>query len=216
MSERELTRRRRRKVLSFLVPLALILILPIIGISTFQRYEAKRVIQLAQAGGIRAAMRMARFYSEGIGVEKNERESGRWTLIAAERGHPAAQRDAGKLYRYGLKGFSENRDEAIRWYRMSADQGLTGAMIGLAEMHAENPEDKTALAESYMWVWLVYASRNYEDHVYAEGIIHEGRWYWSASLMIDDSVYDSLGEDAKRMAKRLAGEWRPQPARNIQ
>ena len=88
-------------------------------------------------------------------------------------------------------------------------------MIGLAEMHAENPEDKTALAESYMWVWLVYASRHFEDHVYAEGIIHEDRWYLSAYSMIDDPVYDSLGEDAKLMAKRLASEWRPEPARNI-
>lgn len=52
--------------------------------------------------------------------------------------------------------------------------------------------------------------------MYAEGIIHEGRWYQSAYSMINGTVYDSLGEDAKLMAKRLAGEWRPQPARNIQ
>ena len=45
------------------------------------------------------------------------------TKVLAEQGDPQAQNLLGTLYDYGL-GIPEDDDEALKWYRMSAAQGM--------------------------------------------------------------------------------------------
>ena len=213
----ELRQRRIRTFWRFAMYGTLIIVIPIVGIGVFQRVDARRTIERAEAGDIAAAIRAAHLYSAGVGVDENRQESARWYLVAATAGDPGAQERVARNYRRGREGYPKDRDEAIRWYLASADQGWGQSMIDVSEMYAENPDDLDGLADSYMWLWLKFAagSVRFEDDVYHEGII-EGSGGYGASSDLHGPVYDALGEDAKADAKQRAMEWRPVPTTRME
>ena len=207
-----LPRRRRRKAFHWVLYFALLFVVPIVGIRVFQWYDAYRSINRAEAGDIDAAVRVAKLYSAGLGVDKSTRESARWYLVAAMAGHPGAQERIAHNYSAGWDGFPRDRNEAIRWYLASANQGWARSMREMAELYEENPDNLDGLADGYMWLWLMYAARTtrFEDDVYREGIIPDSGNYGGSSFL-HDPLYDALGEDAKADAKQRAREWRPAP-----
>ena len=209
----DLRRRRLKAIRYFLMCGTVMVAIPLVGIGAFQRIDARRTIERAEAGDIGAAIRAAKLYSSGIGVNENQRASARWWLVAAMAGHPRAQEQVGQDYRYGGDGYPQDRDEAFRWYLASAHQGWGKSIVEVAELYAENPEDLDDLADSYMWMWLKVAadSFNLKDEVYSEGIIEGSGGYGSASYLLS-AVYDDLSEEAKTDAKQRARAWRPVPS----
>jgi len=71
---------------------------------------------------------------QGIDVEA-EAEL-RDTLPKASAGDPAAQFKAGQMYREG-KGTPQNDAEALKWYRLAAEQGHAQAQFALGRFHEE-------------------------------------------------------------------------------
>ena len=61
-------------------------------------------------------------YSNGLGVDKDDKEAAAWYRKAAEQGHALGQYNLGLCYEYG-RGVSPSRSEAIMWYRKAAEQG---------------------------------------------------------------------------------------------
>ncbi|MBO7271401.1 MAG: sel1 repeat family protein [Bacteroidaceae bacterium] len=54
-------------------------------------------------------------------------------MKAAENGHPVAQYDLGVCY-YNGKGVSQSRDEAVKWWRIAAQQGNENAKKALRDI----------------------------------------------------------------------------------
>jgi TonB family protein len=85
--------------------------------------EAKKAAALSAKGGnLNARYHLSLLLSAGAKSDA-EREQALLVLrSAAELGHAQAQFDLGRCYERG-KGLQANLDEALRWYRKSADQG---------------------------------------------------------------------------------------------
>lgn len=84
------------------------------------------------------------YYSLGKGTPKNPAESKRWLLEAANHGHAHAQSLVGDGCRIGIYGMKRDRQEAYRWYHLSARQDYADAWFKLSEMHSDYkyPEER--------------------------------------------------------------------------
>jgi TPR repeat protein len=56
-----------------------------------------------------------------------------WYSKAAMNGHPAAQYDLGVCH-YNGKGVARNRDEAVKWWKLAAEQGYDNAKKALRDI----------------------------------------------------------------------------------
>ena len=78
---------------------------------------------------------------------------------AENTNHPVIQTFVGDHYYYG-DGITQNYAEAIKWYRLAAEQGYADAQYNLGLMYANGedvPEDKVL---AYMWWNLAAANGN--------------------------------------------------------
>lgn len=62
----------------------------------------------------------------------NFNKSAYWYLKAAEQGHATAQNNIGRYYDIGI-GVSENKREALRWYRLSAQNNDALGLLNLGD-----------------------------------------------------------------------------------
>ena len=60
-----------------------------------------------------------------------------WFLLSATQRHPAGQYNLGRVYYYGL-GIKKNYKEAVKWWRLSAEQQCEQAQIDLALLHDDS------------------------------------------------------------------------------
>ena len=91
----------------------------------------------AEMGYVDAYWKVGLEYCYGPGVEVNYAEAARWWIKYHESssgGRRYAVKKVGDLYKTGGKGLAANRDEAIRWYRLSASLGEEDAVKALREM----------------------------------------------------------------------------------
>jgi len=113
-------------------------------------------------------------------------------LADAEAGVAAAQFNLGVMYDTG-EGVPENDAEAVRWYRLAAEQRDAGAQLYLGVMYALGqgvPQDPVL---AHMWFNLA-ASRS-------DGTVRE------ESVNARDKIADMLTSDQLGEAQRLAREW---------
>lgn len=94
----------------------------------------------ARAGDVQAQIVMAKFYKDGLSVQKDPVRYAAWSWIAAKNGHPAAQMEIGLLFRDG-RIIPYNQTEAIYWLSQASSQGLADATNELGVM-AANPVGK--------------------------------------------------------------------------
>ncbi|RLA23336.1 MAG: sel1 repeat family protein [Gammaproteobacteria bacterium] len=98
-----------------------------INADTFSEIEKKAV-----QGNVLAQAQMGAMYQLGRnGVEKDQQESARWMLKAAEQGLVEAEVFMAALYDRGL-GVKQNVNTATQWYEKAAAQknGTALAMLG--------------------------------------------------------------------------------------
>jgi len=99
-----------------------------------QKYEsgqfesaAKLLTACAEAGDVKARLRLATLYRTGTGVEYDETEAAFWYMQAAEQGDPEAQFHLGLMYLEGI-GVTESTDMALFWVSKAADNGFGDAI----------------------------------------------------------------------------------------
>lgn len=86
----------------------------------------------AKNSSIKAQKRLAEIYKNGIlGVSKNQKESFKWYLIAAENGDYDAAFYVALSYANG-DGIEKNYVDAVKWFSIAADHGSSSAMNNLA------------------------------------------------------------------------------------
>ena len=66
--------------------------------------------------------KLAEYYSNGIGVKKDEEVAFKWYKAAAERGHIKASIKLGSCYILGI-GTYENPIKGLAWLKLAAEQG---------------------------------------------------------------------------------------------
>jgi uncharacterized protein len=76
---------------------------------------------------------------------------------AAERGDADAQDDLGLLYRFGAayyqrSGIEQNLEEAVKWFRRAADQGLDRGQFNLALCYLQGTGVPKNPAEAFRWL----------------------------------------------------------------
>ena len=79
-------------------------------------YEWK---SLAEEGVAEAQYNLARIYSRGNEVERNDEEAVRWYQLAADQGFAEAQTNLGLMFGKG-QGVEQNFNEAVKWYQLAA------------------------------------------------------------------------------------------------
>lgn len=86
----------------------------------------------AKNGSIKAQKKLAEIYKNGIlSASKNQKESFKWYLIAAERGDYDAAFYVALSYANG-DGIGKNYVNAVKWYKIAAEHGSSSAMNNLA------------------------------------------------------------------------------------
>lgn len=102
------------------------------GINQSNALAVKNYISAAKNGSLKAQKRLAEIYKNGIlGESKNQKESFKWYLIAAERVDYDASFYVALAYANG-NGIEKNYVNAVKWYKIAADHGSSSAMNNLA------------------------------------------------------------------------------------
>jgi TPR repeat protein len=78
-------------------------------------------------------------------------------LVEAENDHPEAQEMLGAMYIAG-KGVPKNDKEAVRWYRMAAEQGAANAQYVLGKMYSQG--NGVSLSPEHACAWWMVAAAN--------------------------------------------------------
>lgn len=107
----------------------------------------------AEAGDVGALYELGARYSHGLGVEKNAELGRKWLLLAAGKGHPLAQSDA------GLMLLNEGKvKEGLVWMTRAAEQGVVNSQFELGQIYGEGRIVK--LDREKAKLWLQKASEN--------------------------------------------------------
>lgn len=83
--------------------------------------------ELAEQGDAVCQRWAGRMYHKGLGTGRDETKARYWLGLAAKQGDGFAQWYLGRLYHW-----NKDSEEAIRWYRISAEQGYGPAIYTLA------------------------------------------------------------------------------------
>lgn len=85
-------------------------------------------------------------YEEGLGVKKDEKQSYNWYFRAADHGHMVAR------FIIAVKhNNAGNKEEAFKWYLLSAKQGYTKSQNDLAGMYARGEGVEQNTKEAIKW-----------------------------------------------------------------
>lgn len=95
-----------------------------IGVEGNPRNAAKWLKRAAEADDAEAEFAWAQILAYGNGVPKNAAGAFEWALKAAKQGVPEAMVFVGECYASGGGVKSVDQVEAVRWYRMAAENGL--------------------------------------------------------------------------------------------
>jgi TPR repeat protein len=79
-------------------------------------------------------------------------ECNRRLILAAEAGHPEAQRCVGAAYATGDWTLGKDLAQSMRWYRASAEQGNAYAAYMLGWMRLEGEGEPRDLADGIRWL----------------------------------------------------------------
>ncbi len=187
-------------------------------------------LPLAQRGNALAQFRMGEMYSEGEGVQKDEKEGLRWYRLAAEQGNASAQSSLGGMY-YEGHGVQKDDKEAARWFRLAAEQGdpdaSRAAQFNLGKMYYLGDGVQRDYVESARWLHLA-AEQGLPDAQVALGMSYDlGKdvpqdyvqaymWFNLAGASGNATGIESRDVDLSRMTpdqiaegQRLAREWKP-------
>jgi TPR repeat protein len=92
---------------------------------------------------------------EGYGIERNPEQAAYWYRQAADKGHPEAQFNLGRLYASG-QGVKKDEEQAARWVSASATQGYAPAMANLGGRYASGTGVAKDDKRAYFWLTLAF------------------------------------------------------------
>jgi len=116
-------------------------------------HKAFELFQSASSQGDAYAMfGLARMYGSGEGIPKDDKKARLLIQDAASRGLQDAQLIVGLRYSGGSYGFAKDAAEAVKWWRLAAEQGNWFAQLQLARAYRDGegvPKDTLRAMEWY-------------------------------------------------------------------
>lgn len=106
---------------------------------TYGKLSIEELRELAEEGDVAAMTRLAAAYRIGRRIPKDEAESLKWYLKAAEEKHPDATYLVGLAHLQG-RGVKRDLPEAVKWFERAAGLGHAGSMGILATLHRNHPD----------------------------------------------------------------------------
>ena len=97
-------------------------------------------------------------YKKGLGVAINLEESVKWYTRAAEAGCYIAQVNLGNCHLYGQGVSKPSRTNALKWFYLAADAGISAAIRKLAEMQEANIFPAIVASSIVRIVYLISAA----------------------------------------------------------
>jgi outer membrane biosynthesis protein TonB len=168
---------RKRALVSFLVPLALVPYATPRNVASFQQPvistsqspkwtvdDERDLLTKAQAGDDSAQMWLGAAYEQGWFGNTNLPEALKWFRKSAEQGNPDAQNALGQMYEDG-RGVIQDYSLAAEWYRKAAEHepDLGGAGQGrnnLGMLYLDGLGVPQDYVQAYMWFTLSDFSGN--------------------------------------------------------
>ncbi len=143
-------------------------------------------LSLANGGSSSAQYRLAMFYRDGTGVERNHEEYLRWLNAAAQREHPMALSDIADI-----KMAEGNIDEALSLYQNAAEKGNFEARRKYATLQGETLEEinelrsvlKSFCDSGYPYDFYNYGNMIFRSAITAEDYIEAFEYLSKASDM---------------------------------
>lgn len=104
-----------------------------------------------EKGSVNCSHLISVMYYNGLGVEKSESLGHKYSGIAAEKGHPVAQRNYGNDFLFG-RGSAIDEIEGVKWLEKAAQNNDVSAQASLGEIYSNgwgkiNPD----LTKSFNW-----------------------------------------------------------------
>ena len=100
------------------------------------------------------------------------------------------------MYHYG-RGVPQDYAEALRLFRLSADQGVASAQVKLGLMYDDGEGVLQDYVEAHMWYNLAAAQQTGEDR--------------DRTVVLRDDVAKRMTAEQMADAQRRAREWTPTP-----
>lgn len=123
-----------------------------IGVEQNDEEAASLFRAAASQGDAEGQYCLALCYIWGHGVPQNAVEGARLCRLSEAQGYSCAQLTLGSLYANGEGGVPKDLQEAVKYYRLAADQGLVEAYEPLAECYDKGegvPQDKEEAKRLY-------------------------------------------------------------------
>lgn len=95
---------------------------------------ARRFQYAAELGHTESQYYLGTYYSNGLGMPKNEEQAAGWYGKAAEQGHADAQYELGECY-YNGNGVQQDYNLAVEWFQNAAEQGHIDGQIRLGQCY---------------------------------------------------------------------------------
>ncbi|CAG1021229.1 Sel1-repeat-containing protein YbeT [Patescibacteria group bacterium] len=107
------------------------------ALKTWQKIAKQKPSKRVSADEIREAQySLGLLYLQGQGVMQNYKETEKWLLLAANKGHSEAQSKLGNVYLTGLLGQSDTK-KARFWFEKSALQGNVDGQYNLGVLYLD-------------------------------------------------------------------------------
>jgi TPR repeat protein len=155
---------------------------------------------------------LAVMYLRGLGVPQDDAMAVRWLKIAAAHGQAEAQNQLGLFYAQGRGGIERNIAEAVKLFRLAADQGgLAAAQNNLADSLMFGLGGKQDLKEAFKW----YRIAADQGSAYAENVI--GVAYERGFFVAQDEAeaFRWYRRAANKIIDRPGSNWIHSPQYNI-
>jgi uncharacterized protein len=141
---------------------------------------------------------LAKAYSSGEGVPQDDREAGRWYILASHNGHSHAQCDLGLCYAEG-RGVELDMRKAHAWWQEAAKQGVSQAGLNIAISYYSG--DGVERDPQIALQWAMWAAKNHnldacvlvgnilrEEGINGQRDLNEAKCWYRTSAYSGDAV----------------------------
>ncbi len=118
----------------------------------------------------------------------------------ADRGDAAAQYSLGQMYSNGDEGLPKDPEQAVRWWRLAAEQGHPLSQYRLGLMYRFGKGVTKDYVQAYKWVSLA-ASRFPPDYARLESVIRDR-----------ENIPKLMSAAQIAEAQKLIEAWEPKPS----
>jgi len=112
----------------------------------------------ASNGDAIAQYNMGLLYRDGLGVEKNQKMSLSWLILAAQQDHMLANYAVAKIIHKGSTN-NVSLDQALEFYKQAAFLGHAVSPIDIGQIYFVRNESPRDLIRAFVW-WSLAAERN--------------------------------------------------------